>query len=138
MRVAAASEGGLSLTFIIGLLAALWSANGAMKAVITGLNRDDVGAMLFPRPDECRKLAGLPESVPLPEVLLRELLLRDRCCWLRGRHCLRYGKCSRESQFQTEPRSHTLSEEPGTGARWSVLQAKLLHRHQLSEAVAVV
>lgn len=38
-------------------------------AVITGLNRDDVGAMLFPRPDECRKLAGLPESVPLPEVL---------------------------------------------------------------------
>ncbi|MDO9286985.1 MAG: feruloyl-CoA synthase [Aquabacterium sp.] len=38
-------------------------------AVITGLNRDDVGAMLFPRPDECRKLAGLGEDVPLPEVL---------------------------------------------------------------------
>jgi feruloyl-CoA synthase len=38
-------------------------------AVITGLNRDDVGAMLFPRPDECRKLADLAESTPLPEVL---------------------------------------------------------------------
>jgi feruloyl-CoA synthase len=38
-------------------------------AVITGINRDDVGAMLFPRPDECRKLAGLGEDVPLPEVL---------------------------------------------------------------------
>ena len=38
-------------------------------AVITGLNRDDVGAMIFPRPDECRKLAGLGEEVPLPEVL---------------------------------------------------------------------
>ncbi len=38
-------------------------------AVITGLNRDDVGAMLFPRPDECRKLAGLGDDVPLPEVL---------------------------------------------------------------------
>jgi feruloyl-CoA synthase len=38
-------------------------------AVITGINRDDVGAMLFPRPDECRKLAGLDEAVPLPEVL---------------------------------------------------------------------
>jgi feruloyl-CoA synthase len=38
-------------------------------AVITGLNRDDVGAMLFPRPDECRKLAGLGDEVPLPEVL---------------------------------------------------------------------
>ena len=57
-------------------------------AVITGINRDDVGAMLFPRPDECRKLAGLDEAVPLPEVLhhpvvrarfqqLADLLWRD-------------------------------------------------------------
>jgi len=38
-------------------------------AVITGLNRDDVGALIFPRPDECRKLAGLDDSVPFPEVL---------------------------------------------------------------------
>jgi len=38
-------------------------------AVITGLNRDDVGALIFPRPDECRKLAGLGEDVPFPEVL---------------------------------------------------------------------
>ena len=38
-------------------------------AVITGLNRDDLGAMLFPRPDECRKFAGLAESTPLPDVL---------------------------------------------------------------------
>ena len=38
-------------------------------AVITGLNRDDVGAMIFPRPDECRKLAGLGEQVALPDVL---------------------------------------------------------------------
>ena len=38
-------------------------------AVITGLNRDDVGALLFPRPDECRKLAGLGDGVPLSEVL---------------------------------------------------------------------
>ena len=38
-------------------------------AVITGLNRDEVGALLFPRADECRRLAGLPASTPLPEVL---------------------------------------------------------------------
>ena len=38
-------------------------------AVITGLNRDNVGALLFPRADECRKLAGLPDSATLPEVL---------------------------------------------------------------------
>jgi feruloyl-CoA synthase len=38
-------------------------------AVITGLNRDEVGALLFPRADECRRLAVLPASTPLPEVL---------------------------------------------------------------------
>ncbi len=38
-------------------------------AVITGLNRDDVGVLIIPRPDECRKLAGLGAGAPLPEVL---------------------------------------------------------------------
>jgi feruloyl-CoA synthase len=38
-------------------------------AVITGLDRGEVGALIFPRPDECRRLAGLPETTPLPEVL---------------------------------------------------------------------
>lgn len=38
-------------------------------AVITGLNRDDVGALLIPRPDEVRRLAGLGPEAPLPEVL---------------------------------------------------------------------
>ncbi len=38
-------------------------------AVITGLNRGDVGALLFPRADECRRLAGMPAGTPLPEVL---------------------------------------------------------------------
>lgn len=38
-------------------------------AAITGLNRDDVGMLVFPRLDECRKLAGLPADAPAPEVL---------------------------------------------------------------------
>ena len=38
-------------------------------AVITGLNRDDVGALLIPRADEVRRLAGLGPEAPLPEVL---------------------------------------------------------------------
>jgi feruloyl-CoA synthase len=38
-------------------------------AVITGLNRDEVGALIFPRPDEVRRLAGVASDVPLPEVL---------------------------------------------------------------------
>jgi len=38
-------------------------------AVVTGLNRDEIGLLIFPRPDECRKLAGLPEGTALPDVL---------------------------------------------------------------------
>ncbi len=38
-------------------------------AVITGINRGEVGALLFPRPDECRRLAGVSADMPLPEAL---------------------------------------------------------------------
>lgn len=56
IRAAAARHGGLSLAFVIGLAVALWSANGAMKAIITGLNiayeerekRGIVGKILVP------------------------------------------------------------------------------------------
>ena len=38
-------------------------------AVITGLNRDTVGALIFPRLDACRRIAGCGERTPAPEVL---------------------------------------------------------------------
>lgn len=38
IRMAAAQKGGLSLTFVVGLLTSIWSANGAVKALMTGLN----------------------------------------------------------------------------------------------------
>lgn len=38
VRMAEAQKGGLSLTFAVGLVTSLWSANGAMKALMTGLN----------------------------------------------------------------------------------------------------
>ncbi len=38
VKVAAAGSEGLSFAFVLGLVTALWSANKAMKAVITGLN----------------------------------------------------------------------------------------------------
>lgn len=38
VRISAAHEGGLSLAFVGGLLLSIWSANGAMKAVIAALN----------------------------------------------------------------------------------------------------
>ena len=39
-------------------------------AVLTGINRNDLGALIIPRPDACRQLAtGLPPTAPLAEVL---------------------------------------------------------------------
>jgi membrane protein len=38
VRMAEGQKGGLSLTFIVGLLTSIWSANGAVKALMTGLN----------------------------------------------------------------------------------------------------
>jgi membrane protein len=38
LRISQSHEGGLSFAFATGLLLSLWSANGAMKAMITGLN----------------------------------------------------------------------------------------------------
>jgi membrane protein len=38
MRISETHEGGLSLAFAGGLLLSVWSANGAMKAIITALN----------------------------------------------------------------------------------------------------
>ena len=75
-------------------------------AVITGINRDEVGAMLFPRADECRKLAGLADRVPLPEVLHHPVVraffqvLADRL-WREGT-----GSASRVA------RMHVLAEPP--------------------------
>jgi membrane protein len=38
VRMAEAQKGGLSLTLVIGLLTSIWSANGAARALLTGLN----------------------------------------------------------------------------------------------------
>lgn len=38
VRLAAGNKGGQSLAFVLGLLASIWSANGAIKALIAGLN----------------------------------------------------------------------------------------------------
>ena len=59
-------------TFVsVGPLRAKIIAAGApyvQDAVITGLNRNEVGALLFPTA-AVRKLAGLPEGAPLKDVL---------------------------------------------------------------------
>ncbi|NKJ49589.1 feruloyl-CoA synthase [Burkholderia sp. SG-MS1] len=37
--------------------------------VVTGMNRDDVGLLVFPRLDDCRRLAGVPASASAREVV---------------------------------------------------------------------
>jgi feruloyl-CoA synthase len=37
--------------------------------VVAGIDRDEIGVLIFPRADKCRELAALPASAPLAEVL---------------------------------------------------------------------
>jgi feruloyl-CoA synthase len=104
-------------------------------AVITGINRDDVGALLFPRADECRKLAGLGDEAPLPEVLHHPVVraafqrLADRL-WREAT-----GSASRVARLHVlaEPPSIDLGEVTDKG---SINQrAVLQHRDALVQAL---
>ena len=106
-----------------------------MDAGITGLNRDEDGALVFPRPDECRQLAGAPASAPLPEVLHHPAVraffqqLADRL-WREAT-----GSASRVARLHVlaEPPSIDLGEVTDKG---SINQrAVLAHRAALVEAL---
>ncbi|MEY2892315.1 MAG: hypothetical protein RJA98_2223 [Pseudomonadota bacterium] len=60
-------------TFVsVGPLRAKVLAHGfplVQDSVIAGINRDEIAVMVFPRVDEARRLAGLADDVPAPEVL---------------------------------------------------------------------
>ncbi|VVD82639.1 feruloyl-CoA synthase [Pandoraea iniqua] len=60
-------------TFVsVGPLRARVISEGApyvQDAVVTGINRDDIGLLVFPRVDDCRRLSGLPASAPMAEVV---------------------------------------------------------------------
>ncbi len=60
-------------TFVsVGPLRARIVAAGApcvQDAVITGINRDEIGALIIPRVELCSHLAGLPAHAPMGEVL---------------------------------------------------------------------
>ncbi len=63
-------------TFVsVGPLRAKVVAEGApciQDVVVTGLNRSEIGVMLFPRLDECRRLAGLPADAERDPARLLE------------------------------------------------------------------
>ena len=126
-------------TFVsVGPLRARIIAAGApcvQDAVITGLNRDDIGMLLFPRLDECRRLAGLGADAPAAQVLRHDAvrgffqLLLDRL-WREGT-----GSATRVARAQVlvEPPSIDRGEVTDKG---SINQrAVLQHRAALVEAL---
>lgn len=126
-------------TFVsVGPLRAKIIAAGApcvQDAVITGINRNELGMLVFPRVDECRKLAGLGTQTPAPEVLhhpkVREFFqnLADEL-WRTGT-----GSANRVA------RTHVLAEPPSIDKgevtdKGSINQrAVLTHRASLVEAL---
>ena len=101
-------------------------------AVITGLNRNEVGALIVPRPDECRRLAGLPVQAPLAEVLRHPLLraffqtLADRL-WQEAT-----GSASRIARL------HVLAEAPSIDAGEVTDKGSINQRAVLAHRAALV
>jgi feruloyl-CoA synthase len=103
--------------------------------VITGINRDDVGMLLFPRLDECRRLAGLGAEASPAQVLRHDAVrgffqrLLDRL-WREGT-----GSATRVARAQVllEPPSIDRGEITDKG---SINQrAVLQHRAALVDAL---
>ena len=130
-------------TFVsVGPLRAKVTLAGApciQDVVVAGLNRDEIGLLVFPRVDECRKLAaadGLEaESLPVPELMhtpaVRDFFQRvaDEL-WRAGT-----GSANRPA------RMHVMAEPPSIDKgevtdKGSINQrAVLLHRTALVEAL---
>jgi feruloyl-CoA synthase len=103
--------------------------------VVAGLNRDEIGLLVVPRADECRRLADLPDATPLPEVLHHPTVraffqaLADRL-WREGT-----GSANRPARW------HVLAEPPSIDKgeitdKGSINQrAVLAHREALVDAL---
>jgi len=80
-------------TFVsVGPMRAKVLAHGSplvQDSVVAGINRDDIGLLVFPRIDECRKLAKLPADTTVAQVLAHPIVhsffqgLADRL-WREG------------------------------------------------------
>ena len=126
-------------TFVsVGPLRARIIAAGApcvQDAVITGIDRDDVGMLVFPRIDECRKLAGLGDDVGADEVLRHPVVrahfqsLVDRM-WREGT-----GSASRVARAHVMSVPPSIDRDEVTDKGSINQQAVLRHRAALVEAL---
>ena len=123
-------------TFVsVGPLKASIVSQGAplvQDTVITGLNRDEVGALVFPRMEECRHLAGLAESASVEEVLTHPRVvdffqtLADRL-WAQGT-----GSANRIARL------HVLREPPSIDRGEITDKGSINQRNVLTHRAALV
>jgi len=126
-------------TFVsVGPLRARIIAAGApcvQDAVITGLDRDEVGMLVFPRIDECRKLAGLAEDTGAEEVLRHPTVrahfqaLLDRM-WREGT-----GSASRVARAHVMAAAPSIDRDEVTDKGSINQRAVLRHRAALVDAL---
>ncbi len=100
--------------------------------VLTAPNRDDLGALVFPRLPECRRLAGLPEDAPAADALRHpqvRALFQRLCTQL---HAQGTGSATRIA------RMHLLEEAPSIDAGEITDKNSINQRAVLTRRAALV
>ena len=126
-------------TFVsVGPLRAKVIAEGSpciQDVVVTGLNRSEIGVLLFPRLDECRKLAGLPAETDAqttldhPQVQAFFLAMVGRL-WQAGT-----GSATRVARALLLPDPPSIDKGEVTDKGSINQRAVLAHRAELVEAL---
>ena len=103
-------------------------------AVITGINRDSVGALLFPRMEHIVKLAGVSEDTPAADALYQPAVMEFFTAMLARVNQHATGSASRVARMM-------LLDTPPSGDRNEITdkgsinqRAVLQHRAELIEA----
>jgi feruloyl-CoA synthase len=102
-------------------------------AVITGLNRNEVGALIFPRLDDCRRLAGLPATADAPQVLRHPAVQGFFQALLDRLQQGATGSASRVARLHVMPKPPSLDAGEVTDKGTINQRAVLTHRAALVE-----
>jgi len=103
--------------------------------VVAGINRDEIGLLIFPRPDACRAFAGLPAGASPAEVMAAPALRQFFQRLVDGLYASGTGSATRVARavVLTEPPSIDRGEVTDKG---SINQrAVLLHRDAIAQAM---
>jgi feruloyl-CoA synthase len=97
------------------------------EVVVAGLNRDEVGLLVFPRLEDARALAGLDAAATAPEVLAHPAVRGFFQRWLEGLHAAGTGSATRPARalVLATPPSLDLGEATDKG---SINQRVVLQR----------